>query len=238
VKRNCEPTVVLDISPLKDAIRETASVFRRHRLEYHQVCYVVKQARRSLGIEQKRPSKRLPRNLSADELASFFSAVEQGGDAVHQLLFRLLYFTGLRVSELTAVTRLDVDLSERTIRVNLGKGGKDRVVLYPDHLQLGLRLHMESHPGHRFLFESRRRERLTSRWIQLLAKRYGDLAGIDRMHPHRLRHSLLTDLTRAGLTDAQIQLVSGHSTKRALEVYQNLALADVREDYARAMTGR
>ena len=238
MKRNCEPAPLIEISPLKEAIRETASVFRRHRLSYDQIAYVVKQARRSLDIKQERAAKRLPRNLSAEELTAFVSAIEHGGDASHQLLFRLMFFTGLRVSELTAVTRLDVDLTERTIRVNLGKGGKDRVVLYPDHLQLALRLHLESAPGQRYLFESRRRERLTSRWIQLLASRYGDAAGIERMHPHRLRHTLLTDLTRAGLSDAQIQLISGHSTKKALEVYQSLALSDVKGDYRRAMSGR
>jgi integrase/recombinase XerD len=238
VKRNCESATVVDLSPLKDAIRETASVFRRHRLSYDQIAYVVKQARRSLDIGHERPAKRLPRNLSAEELSAFFSAIERGGDASHQLLFRLMFFTGLRVSELTAVTRLDVELAERTIRVNLGKGAKDRVVLYPDHLQLALRLHMESNPGQRYLFESRRRERLSSRWIQLLASKYGVVAHIERMHPHRLRHTLLTDLTKAGLTDAQIQLISGHSTKKSLEVYQSLALSDVKDDYGRAMSGR
>jgi len=238
VKRNCEPAPLIELSPLKEAIRETASVFRRHRLSYDQIAYVVKQARRSLDIKQERAAKRLPRNLSAGELSAFFSAIESGGDASHQLMFRLLFFTGLRVSELTAVTRLDVDLTERTIRVNQGKGAKDRVTLYPDHLQLALRLHLESRPGQRYLFESRRRERLTSRWIQLLASRYGQAAGIEKMHPHRLRHTLLTDLTRAGLSDAQIQLISGHSTKKALEVYQSLALTDVKGDYGRAMAGR
>jgi integrase/recombinase XerD len=213
-------------------------VFRRHRLSYSQIAYVVRRARQSLDIVEKRPTKKLPRNLSGHELSSFFSAVERNGDASHQLIFRLLFFTGLRVAELTSVTRLDVNLDERMIRVNLGKGGKDRMVLYPDHLQLSLRLHMEAHPGQRYLFESRRRERLSSRWIQLLAKEYGELAGIERMHPHRLRHSLLTDLTKAGLSDAQIMLLSGHSTKKALEVYQSLALSDVREDYSRAMAGR
>ena len=202
MKRNCEPASLVELSPLKDAIRETASVFRCHRLSYDQIAYVVKQARRTLDIKQERAATRLPRNLSAEELSAFFSAIERGGDASHQLLFRLMFFTGLRVSELTAVTRLDVDLSERTIRVNQGKGAKDLVVLYPDHLQLALRLHLESAPGQRYLFESRRREQLTSRWVQLLASKYGNAEGIEKMHSHRLRHTLLTDLIRAGFSAA------------------------------------
>lgn len=76
---------------------------------------------------------------------------------------------------------------------------------------------------------------MTARWVQTLTAKYGDAAGIDGMHPHRLRHTLLTNLSRAGLTDTQIQQVSGHSSKRALAVYQSLALTDVAEGYQEAM---
>jgi hypothetical protein len=42
-------------------------------------------------------------------------------------------------------------------------------------------------------------------------------------------------LTKQGLTDAQIQLVSGHASKKSLEVYQHLALEDVQGDYEEAV---
>lgn len=69
----------------------------------------------------------------------------------------------------------------------------------------------------------------------MLAKRYGEAAGIPDFHPHRLRHSLLTDLS-SELADAQLQLVSGHATKRPLEVYQSLSLQAVQPDYQEAMS--
>ena len=59
----------------------------------------------------------------------------------------------------------------------------------------------------------------------------------DRMHPHLLRHQMLTWLTSQGLPDAQIQLISGHASKKSLEVYQHLSLADVRPGYQRAVKG-
>jgi len=46
----------------------------------------------------------------------------------------------------------------------------------------------------------------------------------ERIHPHLLRHQMLTWLTAQGLPDAQIQLISGHASKKSLEVYQHLSL--------------
>ena len=59
----------------------------------------------------------------------------------------------------------------------------------------------------------------------------------DRMHPHLLRHQMLTWLTSQGLPDAQIQLISGHASKKSLEVYQHLSLAQVEDGYQKAVRG-
>jgi integrase/recombinase XerD len=222
-------------SPLQEAAREMASVIRRHRLTYLQSVSVIRTARKLAGVAATRPAKRLPKNFTDTERESFFKAVEHGGNAQHELLFRLLYATGLRVSELTNLRRECVDVPRCEIRVNQGKGAKDRVVLFTESLQLPLRLYLEATPDNVFLFETRRKQKMTPRWVQTLTKQYGEQAGIPDAHPHRFRHSLLTDLTRAGLTDSQIQQVSGHSTKASLVVYQSLALADVADAYQEAM---
>lgn len=220
---------------LQTAIRDMAAVLRRHRLDYLQSGYVMRRARKLVGMESHRPQKRLPDNLTDAERDAFFAAIQRGGNAQHDLLFRLMYYTGLRVSELVNARREHMDVPTCSLRVVNGKGAKDRTVLFPQALQLALRLYLESVPDQAYLFESRRRQKLTTRWIQTLAMRYGEAAGITRMHPHRLRHSLLTNLSRAGLTDTQIQQVSGHSSKKALAIYQHVALADVADDYQRAM---
>jgi site-specific recombinase XerD len=69
-----------------------------------------------------------------------------------------------------------------------------------------------------------------------LVRQFQTQAGIEKhLHPHLLRHQVLSYLTKKGLTDAQIQLVSGHASKKSLEVYQHLALEDVQADYEEAM---
>ena len=56
------------------------------------------------------------------------------------------------------------------------------------------------------------------------------------LHPHLFRHQMLTYLTSKGLTDAQIQLISGHeSKKKNLEVYQHLSLESVYKAYQDAV---
>lgn len=55
------------------------------------------------------------------------------------------------------------------------------------------------------------------------------------MTPNRLRHTLLTDLCRAGLSDASVRQISAQAARRVLAMYQQLALGDVREDDQDAM---
>jgi integrase/recombinase XerD len=65
---------------------------------------------------------------------------------------------------------------------------------------------------------------------------YRERAGITQpVHPHLFRHQMLTYLTAKGLSDAQIQLISGHESKKSLEVYQHLSLESVEQDYQEAV---
>jgi integrase len=108
MKRKSEPG-----QELKPAIREMASVLRRHRLNALQVSYVLRKAREEVGVEPYRPAKRLPRNLTDAELEAFFCAVEAEGPSEPLLLYKLLYYTGCRVSEIVNARREQLDLAAR-----------------------------------------------------------------------------------------------------------------------------
>lgn len=226
---------------LEPAIRELCSLIRRHRLSYDQLGYVAKCARRRMGLQPPRRPVPLPKALMKDELERFFDSIRKHGEAEHELLFKVAYATGARVSELCRIRRDHVDLAAATIRIEHGKGGKSRIVMVPASILLPLRVHIQSTPSQEYLFETRRRSRYSPRWVQVLASRYGELAGIENMHPHRLRHSVLTKLAGGitlpdgrrvrGMSDAQLQVVSGHSQRRSLEVYSQLSLSQVRDHY-------
>jgi site-specific recombinase XerD len=91
-------------------------------------------------------------------------------------------------------------------------------------------------PRNRYLFETRRFGPFTTRRIQQIVQDYREKAGLSELiHPHLFRHNMLTYLTSKGLSDAQIQLISGHESKKSLEVYQHLSLESVDKAYQDAV---
>jgi integrase/recombinase XerD len=103
---------------------------------------------------------------------------------------------------------------------------------------LVLKSHLKANPKNHYLFESRRFGAFSPRRVQQIVHQYGQVAGIAQpVHPHLFRHQMLTYLTSKGLSDAQLQLTSGHKTKKSLdlEVYQHLSLPAVESAYQEAV---
>jgi len=222
-----------------DRLKLTAHVarlIRRHRLDYAAFEAICKAARKETGLRRPARSRRLPRLLPEASLRQFYDAVDQGGNLQHQILLRLLFYTALRVSELAGIRADAVDLAAGKIFIERGKGDKDRYILFPESFRLTVKAYLAAHPDNVYLFESRHRRPYSSRRIQQIVQEYAARAGItEHVHPHLFRHQMLTWLTAQGLPDSAIQLISGHASKKSLEVYQHLSLADVQSGYQRAV---
>ena len=209
---------------------------RKARLGYDEFLYVSQQARKKLGLRRVQKDRRLPQLLAESELKRFFRAIQDAGDVQQEILMKLLFYTAVRVSELVHIKVTDVDLDGCKIFINRGKGAKDRYILFPASFRLVLKSHLEKKNDHRYLFETRRFGPFTTRRIQQIVQHYREKAGITQpVHPHLFRHQMLTFLTSKGLSDAQIQLISGHETKKSLEVYQHLSLESVEHAYQHAV---
>lgn len=99
-----------------------------------------------------------------------------------------------------------------------------------------LRAHLAAHRKNVFLFETQRCGLYTVRRVQQIVQRYREAAGLgESVHPQEFRHQMLTFLTGQKLSDAQIQLLSGHASKKSLEVYQHLSLDAVEGAYQQAV---
>ena len=99
-----------------------------------------------------------------------------------------------------------------------------------------LRAHLAAHPQQVHLFETQRCGPYTVRRVQQIVQRYREVAGLSAaVHPHLFRHQMLTFLTGQKLSDAQIQLLSGHASKKSLEIYQHLSLDAVDAAYQQAV---
>src|SRR5437899_9166372 len=107
-------------------VRQIAKLYRKAHVTAEEWRYVNKRVRHLLGL-RGRPTraKRLPEILTPEELRQILEVAyrERG-------IYGPLFETGLRVSEVVHVEVPDVDFTERTLRVQAGKGGKDRVVLF------------------------------------------------------------------------------------------------------------
>ncbi len=130
----------------------------------------------------------------------------------------------------------DIDLENCKIRINDGKGGKDRYVLFGKSFSTALRTHLASHKSNRWLFQTRRSSKYSTRRIQQIVKQYADQAGV-KASPHTFRHQAITWLTKhSGMADAELQLITGHSRRETLAIYQHVALdRDLEEKYQGAM---
>ena len=130
----------------------------------------------------------------------------------------------------------DIDLENCKIRINDGKGGKDRYVLFGKAFATALRTHIAVHPDNRWLFQTRRNSRFTTRRVQQIVKQYAEQAGV-KATPHTFRHQAITWLTRhSGMADAELQLITGHARRETLAVYQHVALdGELEEKYQGAM---
>lgn len=166
---------------------------------------------------QKRP-KRLPVVLSQAEMAQFFTAVDR---LKYRALFMAVYGCGLRVSEIVALRAQNIDSKAMVVRVQQGKGMKDRHVMLSPKLLEVLREYYKAFRPTATLFFGRDRERPLDRGTVLLAcRRIAGRAGLrKRVTVHTLRHSFATHLLENGVDLRTIQVLLGHRSLRTTALY-------------------
>ena len=219
-----------------EIVARIARIVRKSGLDYAGWRYISKRVRKECDLRPAKRGRRLPKILTGEDFRRFFEVLDRSDDIQHSLMLRLLFFTGMRVSELCNTQVKDVDLESCRIRVNQGKGGKDRTVLFGKSFSLALRTHLVSHPDNRWLFQTRRNTRYSTRRLQQIVSAYAEKAGV-KATPHTFRHQCITWLTRqSGMADAELQLITGHAKRETLAVYQHIALDEALEaKYQQAM---
>jgi integrase/recombinase XerD len=225
--------------PPKKMAKQVVKLLRKQHPDPSYVKKVFQYVREDLGLKGGRVrSKRLPELMTEDELNRFYKAVWHTSNRSHMVMLKLILFTGIRNEELVNLTLKDVDLDSMRIRIDHGKGDKDRYVLFPPYFrdELTQYISIQKEKGAVYLFESNRRTKFTTRWIREIVKKYARKAEINkRIHPHLFRHQILTYLTSKGIVDAKIQLISGHKNQDSLSIYQDLSLSDIAKEYWDAM---
>lgn len=174
-------------------------------------------------VPYQRKPRILPEILSAEKVAALFDSTR---NLKHRALLMTVYAGGLRAGEATHLKVTDIDSHRMVIRIEQGKGRKDRyVMLSPKLLEL-LRLYWSAYRPTSWLFPSERdsAKPLSRDALGSMVEQARKAAGIPgRVYPHLLRHSFATHLLEQGTNLRVIQKLLGHRSLRSTEIYTHVA---------------
>ena len=218
----------------KEIVKKICKILRDERPDYIYLRDLFRKVREEFDVEISTKTKRLPYVPTEEELKKYYLVVWQTRNIKHMVLIKVLLYTGIRVQELVNIKISDIDFDSCQIRINQGKGGKDRIVPYPKDFRETLMVYAnaERNNGAVYLFESNRKKPFTTRGIRKILSDYALESGMkESISPHKLRHFLFTWLKKQGIDDAHIQPFSGHETRKSLEIYSRLSLSEAQDVY-------
>jgi site-specific recombinase XerD len=160
-------------------------------------------------IVYARDPRKLPVVLSADEVVRFLEAVSS---LKARVALTTAYAAGLRVSEVVGIKIADIDSRRMVMRIEHGKGGKERYVMLSKPLLAILRSYWRLARPPVFLFPGRTPDKPIEPTVLHAACRSAvKAAGLDkRVSVHVLRHSFATHLLESGVDIRIIQVLLGH----------------------------
>lgn len=166
--------------------------------------------------KKERKPQKLPAYLSAEEFAQILKQAKQKH---HKLAFILGFHSGMRIGEIVALQKEDIDLNTKRIFIREGKGGKDRVVPLPKGFPQGYLKYIPLRCGIRAL--------------QISFKKCCAQSGMNKsdLHFHSLRHSFAVRGMEQGIPLNQIQLLLGHENIATTSVYLKINPKDALESY-------
>ncbi len=171
-------------------------------------------------LEVPKKEKKLPIVLSAEETKKLIDSIEHQKS---KLIVKMLYSSGLRVSELVNLTPKDLDFSQNIGWVRKGKGSKDRLFKIAESISKQLQRYLSKHPDNKFVF-SETSEPMSVRNIQFIVTSAAKAAGISKkVTPHTLRHSFATALLDAGENLLVIQQLLGHENLETTKIYTHIS---------------
>lgn len=173
----------------------------------------------------KRPRK-LPEILSPEEVMHFLNAII---NHKHRAILMTAYAAGLRVSEATHLKVTDIDSQRMMLRVEQGKGMKDRYVMLSPRLLDVLRTYWKSARPTRWLFPGEvPGQPITREAVGLACQKARRDSGITKpLTPHSLRHAFASHLLESGANLRTIQLLLGHRSLATTARYLKVATTTV-----------
>jgi integrase/recombinase XerD len=177
-------------------------------------------------ISYPRRPRKLPVILSLAELQQFFEAIP---NLKHRAALMTAYAAGLRVSEVVALKITDIDSQRMVIRIEQGKGRKDRYVMLSPRLLTLLRTYWKTVRPKEWLFTGYKpNQHLSVRALQVVCHNAWQNSGLTKpVTMHSLRHCFATHLLEKGTDLRTIQLLMGHRSLATTGRYLSVATSSI-----------
>ena len=194
-----------------------------------------------LGVKSMKQPKELAKFVPEHDIKKM--TFEQNDDFLvrrDEIVFEILYQTGMRQSELRAIRDIDIDSNTKTIKVH-GKRNKDRIIPIGVELlmmidrYIMLRNAQFPDRNNLFLIVDNHGNETTSRFIYSLVHNIlKDITTIEQKSPHVLRHTFATHLLNRGADIRAIQKMLGHSSLSSTQIYTHNTIDKLKDVYKKA----
>ena len=175
----------------------------------------------------------LPKFLNDKELNKIFSVCSERDT----LIIELLYATGIRVSELVNIKVKDIDRTNKSIKV-LGKGDKERIVLYNNHTSRALDIylndayHIFNKKNSEYLILNHNGGKLSDRYVRMIIDKLVRKANLDiKISPHTIRHTFATDMLEEGADLMTVKELLGHESLDTTSIYTHITNEQIKKTY-------
>jgi len=156
------------------------------------------------------------------------------------LIIRMLYATGIRVSELVNIKLSSINIPERTIRI-LGKGSKERMVVFGNNTKEILLLYLNngryklSRGNNDYLFLNKDGDKLSDRYVRNILDDIIIKASMQiHVSPHMLRHTFATGMLNNGADLVSVKEMLGHESLNTTSIYTHVSDDKIKEIYDKA----
>lgn len=187
------------------------------------------------GLDPIKTEKRIKKPLSDTELEKLRRTCRLERDLA---LLEFLYSTGVRVSELVNLNRQDIDYNNRNAVV-YGKGKKERETYLTAASCMHLREYLASRTdSNEALFVGLRapHKRLTVSGVEDILRRLGRSTGITKVHPHRVRRTMATNILNKGMPVEEVREILGHVKLDTTMIYCQVNRENVRHSHRKYMS--
>jgi integrase/recombinase XerC len=199
------------------------------------------------GIRSPKHQKRLPQYLNLTEVNKILELPNKNTfDGIKDsAIIELFYSTGIRISELANIKLDNIRLESKTIKV-LGKGNKERIVIFGDPAQKAIKMYLSQRSTHRFsksdyLFPNERTisknkpQHISTEKVFKVVKKYLKLVSNEsHLSPHSFRHTFATHLLNNGADLMSVKDLLGHASLSSTQIYTHVQIDKMKKIYKQA----